>query len=90
MNPTNPDAVYSSALALPPESRAVLADLLLESLTDDREHSPRDPAQRWKYFASPEFRQRLSAHFHEAKRAALERAAAIRAAKPDEASNSAS
>ncbi len=69
----NADNVYSSALALPPESRAVLADLLMESLTDEPRGGKLEPAQRWRYFASAEFRQKLSAHFHEAKRVAVER-----------------
>ncbi|HUE69952.1 MAG TPA: hypothetical protein VMP01_03605 [Pirellulaceae bacterium] len=48
MNLVNSDNVYSSALALPPESRAVLADLLMESLTDETRSGKLDPVQRWR------------------------------------------
>jgi hypothetical protein len=64
------DHVFSAALALPPASRAALADLLRDSLLDNQvpgtEHGDEMDADLRA--------QLLTAHFHEAKRIALRRA----------------
>lgn len=64
-----------AALALPTASRAVLADLLLSSLeTGAGRATTRGDASE---LSVDEMAQRLTAHFHEAKRAARNRFAEV-------------
>lgn len=69
-------AIALAALALPSSSRAVLADLLLSSL-DSEAGKPATHSELPKELSVEEMAQRLTAHFYDAKKAALERAAAI-------------
>lgn len=67
--------VAPAALALPAASRAVLADLLLSSLQCGADQAAQlgDSNE----LSVDAMAQRLTAHFHEAKKTALTRAAAI-------------
>lgn len=69
------DDLFSAALALPMQSREVLADLLQESLSSNAESTANDDAHDAD---AEELAQRLSAHFHEAKKIALFRAEEVR------------
>jgi hypothetical protein len=68
-------AVVPAALALPAASRAVLADLLLSSLKCGADQAAQLGESH--ELSVDEMAQRLTAHFHEAKKTALARAAAI-------------
>jgi hypothetical protein len=63
------DDVFSAAMALPVESRAVLANLLRDSL-----NAARSASDQTDEMDIGELAERLAAHFHEAKKVALHRA----------------
>jgi hypothetical protein len=69
MTTSDGNPVFDAALALPPDSRAELAHRLLDSLADwtGSANAPSDTSND----ELREFAERLTAHFHEAKRTAL-------------------
>jgi len=71
-----PDQVFSAALALPPDSRAALAEILRDSLMV----LPTPAGGQDPDLDLDERAQLLTAHFHEAKKAALHRAQTIETA----------